>query len=604
MKYLDERIYINFVDLVIPTSGLYKYKVIETGEAELLFIGNLFLNKGQTELTVDVTDIVRTYMSVRKDHHTFYISLTVVDEDDESAGSDIVLPFYRYPNRKADDINYDKTSTTYNTILLSGKSKTVENLFEYENNLLPTYPKIQTDKIAINYLYGLKNGTGTDSFVFDYGPTQTITDSLTTYIKSIDASLTAEASVTNKAALNSLNCEVVSGTPTLSFVDNNLQYTYTTSVLPASVSYKWADGTSSTASITSFPYTLKMTNTGSGTAGTPLNDFAVKNSDGGVIINTYPKLAADGICTGTVECQIAKMSSSYIIGILYKDCTIVQSTGLADEIKIYRSSGTRYTYKATDNLYTISVDGDLTIKNAKTVAGTYACKSFRTSFWQDGVCIAYGNSNGYLIALSKPIKSGDYILVEYFDTSGNYRSGRVYITPRNSNSNAYYGLLFTATLTDSVLSGVISQSGSRTIFATATDTAITIGKLVCPNRYFLLWQDRLGSQQCQPFDKVDTYSEDIEGSEITNYYGKRSLYKVEVQPKWKLQTGWITDDAYRCYEGLFVSPWVKLYDGDSDILYDVILKDRNYTEKNFLNQGKLFNLEVTVEQTEKQNILF
>lgn len=82
MKYLDERIYINFVDLVIPATGLYKYKVIETGEDELLFIGNLFLKKGQTELSVDVTDIVRNYLSGKKTQHSFYISLTVVEEDD------------------------------------------------------------------------------------------------------------------------------------------------------------------------------------------------------------------------------------------------------------------------------------------------------------------------------------------------------------------------------------------------------------------------------------------------------------------------------------------------------------------------------------------
>ncbi len=602
MNYIDERITITITGFTTSSAGLYQYKVTENNDDELLFVGNLYLAKGATSATVDITDIVRTYFAGQKVSNAFLVEITVSGKDYYTV-SDIVLPFYRYPNRKATDVDYD--NGTYNTFMLVGERKVDNsNGFIYQNTLLPAYPKFETGKIGINYLLGLKDGTGSYSFVLDYGPTQSISAGLGEVLYPIDGSLTAKGSVTNKQALNGGNCVVVSGTPSLSFVDNNLQYTYTTSVLPSSVSYKWADGTSSTASITSFPYTLTITNTGAGTAGTPLNDFTVKNSDGGVIINTYPKLAADGICTGTVACQIVKMSSSYIIGIVYQNCTIVQSTGLADEIKIYRSSGTRYTYTPTDNLYTLSVDGDLTIKNAKTVAGTYACRSFRTSFWQNGVCVSYGNKNGYLTALSKPIKSGDFILVEYFDTSGNYRSGRVYIKPRNANSNAYYGLLFTATLADSVLSGVFSQSGSRSIFAHCTDTAITIGKLVCPNRYFLLWQDRLGSQQCQPFDKVDTYSEDIEGGEITNYFGKRSLYKVEVQPKWKLQTGWITDDAYRCYEGLFVSPWVKLYDGDSDILYDVILKDRNYTEKNFLNQGKLFNLEVTVEQTEKQNILF
>lgn len=139
------------------------------------------------------------------------------------------------------------------------------------------------------------------------------------------------------------------------------------------------------------------------------------------------------------------------------------------------------------------------------------------------------------------------------------------------------------------------------------DTTIKIGKLIepCKSKYFVLWRDRLGSQQCQPFDMVDTYSEDITGNEITNYYGKRSLYEVEVQPKWKLQTGYISDGDFKCYEGLFVSPWVQVFDSESDRVYDVIIKDRNYTERTFANQSKkMFNLEVTFEAAEKQNMLF
>lgn len=127
----------------------------------------------------------------------------------------------------------------------------------------------------------------------------------------------------------------------------------------------------------------------------------------------------------------------------------------------------------------------------------------------------------------------------------------------------------------------------------------------CPKGYFLQWRDRWGSLQCQPFNKVNEYSEDIEASEITNYYGKRSIYKTENQPTFKINSGWIDTDVYPVYEGIFVSPTLKLYDADTDTSYDVILKDRSYTEKTFENQQhQMFNLTLNLELSSKQTILY
>lgn len=130
-------------------------------------------------------------------------------------------------------------------------------------------------------------------------------------------------------------------------------------------------------------------------------------------------------------------------------------------------------------------------------------------------------------------------------------------------------------------------------------------KVTCPKGYFLQWRDRWGSLQCQPFNKVNEYSEDIEASEITNYYGKRSIYKTENQPAFKINSGWIDTDVYPVYESIFVSPTLKLYDADTDTSYDVILKDRSYTEKTFENQQhQMFNLALNLELSAKQTILY
>lgn len=104
----------------------------------------------------------------------------------------------------------------------------------------------------------------------------------------------------------------------------------------------------------------------------------------------------------------------------------------------------------------------------------------------------------------------------------------------------------------------------------------------CKSRYYLLWQDRYGSYQSQPFDGKMEYSEDITNSEYVSYTGNRHKYNVQVQPKWKLNSGWLAEDLFPFYESIYVSPILKLYDTKTQTEYDVILNDK-YTEKKYVN---------------------
>ena len=125
----------------------------------------------------------------------------------------------------------------------------------------------------------------------------------------------------------------------------------------------------------------------------------------------------------------------------------------------------------------------------------------------------------------------------------------------------------------------------------------------CKSRYYLLWQDRYGSYQSQPFKGKMEYSEDITNSEYVSYTGERHKYNVQVQPKWKINSGWITEDLYPFYESIYVSPILKLYDTETETEYDVILND-NYVEKKYENSKSMLNLQLNLEATEKQNITY
>ena len=126
----------------------------------------------------------------------------------------------------------------------------------------------------------------------------------------------------------------------------------------------------------------------------------------------------------------------------------------------------------------------------------------------------------------------------------------------------------------------------------------------CKERYYLLWQDRYGSYQSQPFKGKMEYSEDITNEEILSYTGRRRKSNVVVQPKWKLNSGWLKEQLFPLYESIYVSPILKLYDTKTGHEYDVILKDTPYIEKKYLNDKKLLSIELNLEATITQNIIY
>lgn len=134
---------------------------------------------------------------------------------------------------------------------------------------------------------------------------------------------------------------------------------------------------------------------------------------------------------------------------------------------------------------------------------------------------------------------------------------------------------------------------------------ITIAKFDNNSRYFLKWKDRYGMPQVQPFAGTFIFSESITTKEIANYYNKRRVINYDIKPKWNLNTKWIKETDMPFYESLFVSPYVQLYDSKEDKIYDVIVTDKEFTEKTFKNQGNsLFNIQLNVELDTTQNIVY
>lgn len=126
----------------------------------------------------------------------------------------------------------------------------------------------------------------------------------------------------------------------------------------------------------------------------------------------------------------------------------------------------------------------------------------------------------------------------------------------------------------------------------------------CYSRYYLAWMDRFGDIMSQQFDGKIEYTEDFERNEVKDYKLRRRIIHNELQPKWRLNTKWLNEDIYPMYESIFTSPYLLLYDTETDRSWNVILTDSEYKEKTFNTEKTLFNLEINVEANTKQNYIF
>ena len=126
----------------------------------------------------------------------------------------------------------------------------------------------------------------------------------------------------------------------------------------------------------------------------------------------------------------------------------------------------------------------------------------------------------------------------------------------------------------------------------------------CPAKYYLMWIDRFGGIQCQPFSGKATYKENFNRLISKNLYGTRRLLNDKVDGSWELNSLWLNDNEYPLYESLLTSPYVTLFDTETQKYFSVLVTDTDYTEKNYKNTKQMKNFTVNVELNKVQNIIY
>lgn len=126
----------------------------------------------------------------------------------------------------------------------------------------------------------------------------------------------------------------------------------------------------------------------------------------------------------------------------------------------------------------------------------------------------------------------------------------------------------------------------------------------CLHDYYLIWCDRSGGYQCQPFNSHTTLKEDITTTSIINILDESRPIIKSVSNSYNLKSDWLTFGEYNYYESIFVSPYLYLYDVKLDKLVPVTCSEKQWTEKNLVNTKKPFNLQITLTAASNENILY
>jgi hypothetical protein len=116
----------------------------------------------------------------------------------------------------------------------------------------------------------------------------------------------------------------------------------------------------------------------------------------------------------------------------------------------------------------------------------------------------------------------------------------------------------------------------------------------CPADYYLIWMDRTGAVQCQPFAGKTVYSENISTTYRTDFLNKQVAYEKGLTGAWTLNTAPLDDEHYKVYASITTSPYIWVYDTKKDAISVANGADNSWTEKTWKNQKKLFSLNITV----------
>ena len=328
-----------------------------------------------------------------------------------------------------------------------------------------------------------------------------------------------------------------------------------------------------------------------------------RDSQSPVLVPHYPLTTSE---TGTCICPFAM---SFLLGSDVNNVpTVFQTSGYARSLVINKNTNnfTYFSNVQTIAYYTgIVATEDGTLKVGATIsAGTYLVQVTRgiytyiyARYPQGDESTDYPFPYCFVLVNNSQNKSVTDTSVDYTNINTN---GKMYARMAQPTTAEYvyddydstpdvqYYSIYNTRLADA---GKVVGGTVQAIFD------------VCPKRYYLFWQDRYGSFQCQSFNDKTQFSETFDRTEVQDYQNRRSNATIQVQPRWRLESGWIAEELYPYYESIFTSQILFLYDSEQNKNFRVLVSG-DYEEKTYKNQKRLINLSLELEQNKTQRLIY
>lgn len=167
--------------------------------------------------------------------------------------------------------------------------------------------------------------------------------------------------------------------------------------------------------------------------------------------------------------------------------------------------------------------------------------------------------------------------------------------------NKYYDTVEDA---DEIVFACSNQLNGNSVFGNLQDYTPIAKVDRCPAEYYLIWIDRTGAYQCQPFTGKNRLSESVSTSYITSLIGTDIVSSKQITNSFSLNSEWLTYDEYKAFESIFSSKFLYLYNTEYDEGYEVVLTNNEWTEKTKQNRDKMFNLRIDVKSARPQIITY
>ena len=126
----------------------------------------------------------------------------------------------------------------------------------------------------------------------------------------------------------------------------------------------------------------------------------------------------------------------------------------------------------------------------------------------------------------------------------------------------------------------------------------------CYSHYYLVRMTRSCTPVCYGFDGNTVFSQDFENTYMTSKYGNDILKIQTVSNKWELKSGVIDKNTYSVMEDIYTSPFLLLYDTQTDKYTYVKCEDNSFTRKNSVKEDQRpFTFTVNLTEVHKKELL-